>query len=70
MFGPAKLPPDITAKLNASIVAALNDPKMREQLENEGAAPAPGSAAAFAAFVRDDVQRWAPIVKHSGAMPD
>ena len=28
------------------------------------------SAADFAAFVRDDVQRWAPIVKQSGARPD
>ena len=70
VFGPAKLPPDITGKLNAAIVAALNDPKMREQLEKEGASPAPGSAADFAAFVRDDVRHWAPIVKQSGARPD
>jgi tripartite-type tricarboxylate transporter receptor subunit TctC len=70
VFGPAKLPPEITAKLNAAIVAALNDPKMREQLEKEGAAPAAGSSADFAAFVRDDVKHWAPIVKQSGARPD
>ena len=70
VFGPAKLPPDITGKLNAAIVAALNEPKMREQLEKEGASPAPGSAADFAAFVRDDVRHWAPIVKASGARPD
>jgi tripartite-type tricarboxylate transporter receptor subunit TctC len=70
VFGPAKLPADIIDKLNAAIVAALKDPRMRTQLENEGAAPAPSSAADFAAFVRDDVQRWAPIVKQSGARPD
>jgi tripartite-type tricarboxylate transporter receptor subunit TctC len=70
VFGPAKLPPDITAKLNAAIVAALSDPKMRDQLEREGATPAAGSAADFAAFVRDDVKHWAPIVKQSGARPD
>jgi len=67
VFGPAKLPPDITNKLNAAIVAALNDPAMRKQLETEGATPAAGSAADFAAFVRDDVKHWAPIVKQSGA---
>jgi tripartite-type tricarboxylate transporter receptor subunit TctC len=67
VFGPAKLPADITNKLNAAIVAALNDPKMRERLENEGATPAASSAADFAAFVRDDVKHWAPIVKQSGA---
>jgi tripartite-type tricarboxylate transporter receptor subunit TctC len=70
VFGPAKLPPDITAKLNGAIVTALNDPKMREQLEKEGATPAAGSSAEFAAFVRDDVKHWAPIVKQSGARPD
>jgi tripartite-type tricarboxylate transporter receptor subunit TctC len=70
VFGPAKLPPDITGKLNGAIVAALSDPKMREQLEKEGAAPAAGSSADFAAFVRADVKRWAPIVKLSGARPD
>ena len=31
---------------------------------------AAGSAADFAAFVRDDVKHWAPIVKQSGAKPD
>ncbi|MGA2568717.1 MAG: tripartite tricarboxylate transporter substrate binding protein [Pseudolabrys sp.] len=67
VFGPAKLPADVTGKLNAAIVAALNDPRMREQLQNEGATPAAGSAAEFAAFVRDDVKHWAPIVKQSGA---
>jgi len=70
VFGPAQLPADITGKLNAALVAALKDPKLREQLESEGAAPAPMSAADFATFVRDDVQRWAPIVKQSGARPD
>src|SRR6476660_9124762 len=70
VFGPAHLPTDITDKLNAAIVAALKDPRMRTQLENEGAAPAPMRAADFATFVRDDVQRWAPIVRQSGARPD
>jgi tripartite-type tricarboxylate transporter receptor subunit TctC len=45
VFGPAKLPTDITGKLNAAIVAALTNPGMREQLQNEGAAPVGNSAA-------------------------
>ena len=70
VFGPANLPTNITDKLNTAIVTALNDPRMRTQLQTEGATAAPSSAADFAAFVRDDVQRWAPIVKQSGARPD
>jgi tripartite-type tricarboxylate transporter receptor subunit TctC len=70
MFGPAKLRADVTTKLNTAIRAALDDPRMREQLQTEGATPAGISPAEFAAFVRDDVKRWAPIVKQSGARPD
>ena len=67
VFGPANLPA-ITDKLNAAIVAALNDPGCASSSRNGGAAPAGGpSAADFAAFVRDDVQRWAPIVTVGGA---
>src|SRR5207253_921100 len=70
LFGPAKLPADVTSKLNAAIVGALNDQAMRAQLEREGASPAPLAPEEFAAFVRADVERWAPIVKQSGARPD
>jgi tripartite-type tricarboxylate transporter receptor subunit TctC len=70
VFGPAKLPPEITAKLNGAIRAGLDDAKVREQLESEGAVPAPDSPTEFAAFVREDVRRWAPIVRQSGARPD
>jgi tripartite-type tricarboxylate transporter receptor subunit TctC len=70
VFGPGKLPEAIADKLNAAIVAALNDPKMQGHLRNEGATPAPRSAADFAAFVKEDVARWAPIVRRSGATID
>ncbi len=67
VFGPAKLPPAVTERLNAVIVAGLADPDMRKRLETEGATPVGDSPASFAAFVREDIKRWAPIVKASGA---
>jgi tripartite-type tricarboxylate transporter receptor subunit TctC len=70
VFGPAKLPAAITEKLNGVIAGALKSAKLREQLQNEGATPVGNSAADFAAFVRDDIKRWAPIVKQSGATPN
>jgi tripartite-type tricarboxylate transporter receptor subunit TctC len=66
VFGPARLPPAITDKLNGVIVAALNDPKLRDRLQQEGATPVGNTAAEFAAFVRDDVKHWEPIVRQSG----
>lgn len=70
LFGPANLPMPIATKLNAVVVAALNSPRLRGQLETEGATPVGNSLADFSAFVRADVERWAPIVKQSGATPE
>jgi tripartite-type tricarboxylate transporter receptor subunit TctC len=70
VFGPAKLPPEVTKKLNAVIVAGLADPEMQKRLKTEGASPVGDSPEAFSAFVREDIRRWAPIVKASGAKPN
>ena len=70
VFGPAKLPDGIVGKLNRAVVDALKDPKMREQLTREGASPAALTPAEFAAFVREDIERWAPVVRSSGAKPE
>jgi tripartite-type tricarboxylate transporter receptor subunit TctC len=70
VFGPAKLPDEIIDKLNRAVVDALKDTRMREQLLREGASPAALTPAEFAAFVREDIGRWAPVVRSSGAKPD
>ncbi len=70
VFGPAKLPPAVTQKLHAAIVAGLADPEMQKRLKNEGATPVGDTPDEFAAFVREDIKRWAPVVKASGAKPN
>jgi tripartite-type tricarboxylate transporter receptor subunit TctC len=70
VFAPANLPGAVTERLNAVIVGALAEPKLREQLQNEGATAVGNSSKEFAAFVREDIERWAPLVKLSGATPN
>jgi tripartite-type tricarboxylate transporter receptor subunit TctC len=70
VFGPAHLPPVVTAALYRAISGALKDPKLLARLEAEGASPVGNPPAEFAAFVKADVQRWAPIVRQSGARPE
>ena len=70
VFGPAKLPPEVTKRLNQVIVAGLAAPEMQNRLKTEGATPVGDSPEDFAAFVREDIKRWAPIVKASGAKPN
>lgn len=69
-FGPAKPPPEITKKLNQVILAGLADPEMQNRLKAEGATPVGDSPEDFAVFVPEDIKRWAPIVKASGAKPN
>ena len=70
LFGPANLPGPVTQKLSAVVVSALRDPKLSERLRDEGASAVGSTPSAFAAFVREDIKHWAPIVQQSGAKPD
>jgi tripartite-type tricarboxylate transporter receptor subunit TctC len=70
VFAPPTLPDAITQKLYKTIVAALAEPRLREQLKTEGATSVGNTPKEFAAFVREDIERWAPVVKASGAKPN
>jgi tripartite-type tricarboxylate transporter receptor subunit TctC len=70
VFAPANLPDAITQKLHTTIVAALAEPRLREQLKTEGATAVGNTPKEFSAFVREDIERWAPVVKASGAKPN
>ena len=70
VFAPAGLPDAVTQKLHTTIVAALAEPRLREQLKTEGATAVGNTRKEFTAFVREDIERWAPVVKASGAKPN
>lgn len=70
VFGPAGLPADVTRVLNDAVVKAVNSPELKKRLEAEGAVPVGNSPAEFAAFVREDLKRWGPVIKYSGAKPE
>ncbi len=70
VLGPAKLPPDITARLNAEINKALQTPELKKKLGDQGADVAGSTPEQFAKLVRDDMVRWGAVVKESGAKID
>jgi len=67
VFAPAATPAAIIAKLNDAFNTVLKDPEILAQLSAEGAEAVGGTPEAFGRFFRDDIARWAPIVKTSGA---
>jgi tripartite-type tricarboxylate transporter receptor subunit TctC len=67
LFGPAKMPAEITARLNKAFVDALGAADVKARLATLMAEPAPSSAEAFAQFVRAEHAKYEGIVKASGA---
>jgi len=70
IFGPAALPKDIVAKVNADIAAILGAADLKERLATLGAEPGSMTVDAFARYVRDELAKWTQVVKESGATPD
>lgn len=70
VLGPANLPKDVVAKLNADINKALKAPELAKKLGDQGADVAGSTPEQFAKLIRDDITRWGKIVKESGAKVD
>ncbi len=66
VVAPARVPRDIIQKLNREINALLKNPEFREGMLARGAVPMGGSSEEFAAFMRQEVSKYAALVKESG----
>jgi len=70
IFAPAALPGNLVAKVNGDVAAILQAPDLRERLQRMDADPSPLSPEDFARFVREEIAKWAKVVKASGATAD
>ena len=70
LSGPAGMPQEIVDKLNAEVRRALELSDVRAKTRHEGIAPNRLDAKEFAAFVTDELHRWGPTVRASGAKND
>lgn len=70
LVAPAKTPPAIIERLNREFVAAMKDPATAEKLRAQYMEPQPGTPAEFAAYMQEELQRWTPVIRRSGAVVD
>ena len=70
LFAPAGTPKAIVAQLQAALTKVLDAPDMKDKLAAVGCEPFKSTSEQFAALVRDDLPKWAKIVKDSGATVD
>jgi len=70
MMAPAGTPRPVLDKLNAEVNKIINSPQVRENWAKRGAYPLSMSVDAFDKFLRADIEKWAKVVKMSGAKVD
>jgi tripartite-type tricarboxylate transporter receptor subunit TctC len=66
LLAPAGTPKPVIARLNAEVVAALNNPEMKEQFTRSGSTAASSTPAAFDAVIKRDYAVWARVIKDAG----
>jgi tripartite-type tricarboxylate transporter receptor subunit TctC len=67
---PARTPVAVVARLNREVNLLLNSVELKDQLFKQGVDPEPMTPEEFGAYIRSEVEKWAHIVKVSGATVD
>jgi len=66
VFAPAHTPSDVVARLNGLLIQAMRTPSVKEKLQRLLLEVKEWTPEQFAAVVKADYQRWAPVIKASG----
>jgi tripartite-type tricarboxylate transporter receptor subunit TctC len=67
---PRGTPEPVVERIGKALDAALANPDVRQKLDLAGCPPKPASRAEFAGIIKDDIARWAKVVKDAGIPPD
>ena len=70
LVAPKGTPQPIVDKLNRKIAETLADPAIKQKADAAGLYPSTSTPAEFAAFIRKEAERWAPVVKETGIQYD
>ncbi len=70
LFGPASLPADVVAKINADVNAVLAMDDVKQRIVGAGMAPGGGTPAAFKAMIEADMKKWGGTIKRLGVQLD
>jgi tripartite-type tricarboxylate transporter receptor subunit TctC len=69
VFAPARTPPEIIAKANADIVAAINHPVTKERLEQLGVVVLGSTPDGLAAHLKSEMDKWGPVIRDAAIKP-
>ncbi|MBU8541359.1 Bug family tripartite tricarboxylate transporter substrate binding protein [Falsiroseomonas tokyonensis] len=69
LSGPAGMPAPVVERLHRETMAVIASPESRQRFAELGGTPGDMTPAQFTTFVAEEVARWAPVVRASGATP-
>jgi tripartite-type tricarboxylate transporter receptor subunit TctC len=70
ILAPAKTPREIIARLNAAVVHAVRDARIRERISGDGGEPVGNTPEQFSAILRADYQKWGDVIRKAGIRVD
>jgi tripartite-type tricarboxylate transporter receptor subunit TctC len=70
LWATAGTPSSVLAALNKEVTKILDTPAIKEQFSAQGLQPIPTSPEAFGKRLREEIRKWGPVVKASGAKPE
>jgi tripartite-type tricarboxylate transporter receptor subunit TctC len=70
VFGPARLPKELVAKLHKSVIDATNSPDMRSKLNALSLEIIASTPAEFDAHLKSELEKWGKVVKAAGIKPE
>jgi tripartite-type tricarboxylate transporter receptor subunit TctC len=70
LTAPAKTPREIIMKINADVIKIVNSPELKERLKADGSDPVGSSPEQYAAFLRNEIAKWAKVIKFANVKPE
>jgi tripartite-type tricarboxylate transporter receptor subunit TctC len=70
LVAPPKTPPEIAERLAAVVADAVREPAVQRRIADMNVEPVAGTPAQMAAVIREDIERWKPVIESAKIMVD
>ena len=70
LYGPAKMPREVTERLNKEFVAAMNKPDVQEQMLKHAFTMTPSTPEQLAAHTKEQMDSYRKILREAGVQPE